>query len=125
MYDGAMGMRRTRIGIGKTPIKAEVADTAPMLALGLMFRGKLAQEEGMLLKFVRTADHAIHMWFVRFPLDVIFIRQNGTIARIVRAVPWQFPFSAGVPVRYVIEANAGFCRRKGIKAGDKCANLPG
>ena len=114
-----------RIEIKRAEIKAEIADTIPKLALGLMFRRKLAPNGGMLLRFVRSANHSIHMWFVRFPLDVIFIRDDGTIARIRRAVPWQLPLWAGSPVGYVLEVNAGFCRRHGIKAGDRCANLRG
>ena len=114
-----------RIRIGKAVVSAQVADTLPKLALGLMFRAKLAPGDGMLLSFGRTANHAIHMWFVRLPLDVIFIKEDGTIARIHRAAPWGLPFAAGSPVRYVLEVNGGFCRRNGIKAGDKCLGLPG
>lgn len=107
-----------------TEIEVEVADTPGSLALGLMFRRRLARGKGMLLKFARAADHRIHMWFVGFPLDVIFIREDGKIARIVRAAPWRMPFRAGVPVRYVLEVNGGFCRRKGIRVGDICKGLP-
>jgi uncharacterized membrane protein (UPF0127 family) len=108
-----------RIKIKRAVIRAEIADTVPKLALGLMFRHKLAWGAGMLLRFGRSADHAIHTWFVRFPLDVIFIKESGAIAHIRRAVPWELPFRAGSPVRYVLEVGAGFCRRHRIKAGDK------
>ena len=110
--------------IGNATIRAEVADTSFRLALGLMFRSRLAPEEGMLLRFGKSANHALHMWFVRFPIDVIFIREDGNVARIHHARPWEFPFTAGSAVRYALEVNSGFCLRNGIKAGDPCINLP-
>jgi uncharacterized membrane protein (UPF0127 family) len=110
--------------IGNASVTAEVAETPFRLALGLMFRRRLDPEGGMLLNFGKSANHAIHMWFVRFPLDVVFIDSDGVIARIHHARPWEFPFTAGTAVRYVLEVNAGFCLKNGITDGDRCANLP-
>jgi len=114
----------SRIKVGNAEVRAELAGTPFLLALGLMFRGRLAPGTGMLLRFGVSANHAIHMWFVRFPLDVIFIREDGVIARIHSARPWESPFTAGSAVRYVLEVDSGFCRKNGIRAGDRCANLP-
>jgi uncharacterized protein len=64
------------------------------------------------------------MWNVRFPLDLIFIRQNGRIALIHKALPGESNFRPGKPVKYVLEVNAGFCTRNGIKTGDRCRIPP-
>lgn len=110
--------------IKQVGIRAEIADTTLSIMLGLMFRKPLARGTGMLLCFRRSADHAIHMWNVRFPLDVIFITQNGKVAHIHRAIPWEGNFRAGKPIRYVLEVNAGFCLRNGIRVGDRCRIPP-
>ena len=123
-YDGPVGMAKALIRIRKTGVRVEIAETVAGISLGLMFRKRLARTEGMLLRLPRSGNHSIHMWFVRFPLDIVFIREDGTIARIRRAVPWQMPFRAGSRVCFILEVNGGFCRRNGIRAGDRCRNLP-
>jgi len=122
-----LGMYRlaTRtVRIGGARVKAEIADGPVSRMLGLMFRKRLAKDAGMLLCFRRSGDHAIHMMNVRFPLDVIFVSSAGRIVCIHRAVPGEWPFRAGKPVRYVLEVNAGVCRRHRIRIGDRC-HLPG
>jgi len=54
------------------------------------------------------------------PLDIIFIRPSGTIARITTAVPLsQELMPAGEPVEAVLEIPGGRAAQLGIKAGDK------
>lgn len=101
-------------------LRVERAETWRALTWGLMFRRRLAPNNGMLLCFRRTANHAIHMWNVRFPLDVLFLEENGTIAHIRKALPGAFPFRSGKRVRYVLEVNAGWCARHGVRPGDRC-----
>lgn len=84
-----------------------------------MFRRRLPPDAGMLLRFPRIADHGLHMLNVRFPLDLVFLRADGTVARIARALPGGWGFYAGEPVRWCLEVNAGFCRRHGIRRGDR------
>lgn len=108
-----------RLTIRRARLKVEVARSHWRLMLGLMFRRTLAPGTGLLLCFGRPADHGIHMRFVRFPLDAVFIRSDGTVARIRRAVPGQWGLWAGEPVRYVLEVPAGFARRHGLRRGDR------
>ncbi|MEK7475559.1 MAG: DUF192 domain-containing protein [Candidatus Coatesbacteria bacterium] len=107
--------------VRRARIRAEIADTHLAKMLGLMFRRRLARNAGLLLCFRWTANHGIHMLNVRFPLDVLFLGADGRIVHIHRAVPGEWGFSAGQPIRYVLEVNAGFCRLHGIRAGDRCA----
>ena len=55
------------------------------------------------------------------PLDMIFIRKDGTIARIAdRAEPLsERTIDSGGPVVGVLEVNGGVAEKLGIKAGDK------
>lgn len=109
--------------IGRARLAVEVADSILARAVGLMFRRDLGRESGVLLCFPRSADHALHMWWVRFPLDILFLDDRGRVVKIVRAAPGQGPFAPGVPVRYALEVRAGWCRRHGIRAG-AAARLP-
>jgi hypothetical protein len=120
-YEGD-GVRTIRIG--KARIRAEVADSFVALALGVMFRRGLGQDRGVLLKFRRAGNHALHMWFVRFPLDIAFIDEAGTVRKVTQARPWQAPFAPGCRVRYALELPAGYCRANGIGPGMRAAGLP-
>ena len=47
--------------------------------------GKESLEPGSAL--VITACNSIHMFFMKFPLDVVFINQSGTIVGMVERIP--------------------------------------
>ncbi len=60
----------------------EIAATEQEKALGLMFRTGLADGEGMLFPY--NAERSLSMWMhnTYISLDMLFIRSDGTIARI-------------------------------------------
>ena len=62
------------------------------------------------------------MWMKNtlIPLDMLFIRPDGTVATIHRnAVPHsEKVISSGEPVRYVLELNAGIADEIGVEPGD-------
>ena len=54
------------------------------------------------------------------PLDMVFIRADGTIARIVTAKPLDLTaVPAGEPIAAVLEIRGGRAVELGIRAGDK------
>lgn len=99
----------------------EVAVSDQEKALGLMFRTKLGDGEGMLFSY--GAAQVITMWMrnTYIPLDMVFIRADGVIQRIeLRAEPLsERVISSGAPVSAVLELAGGASERLGIKAGDK------
>ena len=102
----------------------EIANTEPEREKGLMFRKHLAEGHGMLFDF--RADQQVGFWMKNtyIPLDMIFIRGDGRIARIAQDTE---PMSekvvySGAPVRAVLEVKAGTARRLGIEPGDRVAN---
>lgn len=105
---------------GRHRFSAEIADTRKLRALGLMFRRKMAPDRGMLFDFRR--DEEVSMWMKNtfIPLDMIFIRADGTIHHIVEnTVPHSLEnISSGGRVRAVLEVNAGTAKRLGMKPGD-------
>jgi len=113
---------------GDVPVTVEVVDTPERRSLGLMYRKDLAPEAGML--FVFDAPDHLTFWMKNtvLPLDMIFITDDKRILGIVEdAVPFTTTSRAvdGLS-RYVLEVNAGFSEKHGVKAGDQTTfeNIP-
>jgi uncharacterized membrane protein (UPF0127 family) len=93
-------------------------------AKGLMFRRELPDGQGMLFDFAREQDIAMWMKNTYIPLDMIFIRGDGTIRRIAEnTTPLsETTIPSGGPVRGVLEVIGGTSRKFGIKPGDRVAH---
>jgi uncharacterized protein len=85
--------------------------------LGLMFRKSLPEGAGLVIK----PGGQIHMFFMRFSIDVIHADKQGSILRVVHGIkPWRL----GPMVRksrLVVELPAGTAARTGTTAGDVIA----
>lgn len=106
---------------GAHVIHAEVASTAAQQAQGLMFRKALAPDAGMLFPTVPARPASFWMKNTPLPLDIIFIRADGTIARIAeRTTPYSLdPIDSGEPVAAVLEIAGGGSRALGLAPDDK------
>lgn len=108
-------------GRQKQSFRVEVARNDADRAQGLMFRRSMPADQGMLFDFGRVEPISMWMQNTYLSLDMLFIRPDGTIARIAanteplstRTIP------SGEPVLAVLELNAGTAARLGIKAGDR------
>jgi uncharacterized membrane protein (UPF0127 family) len=101
--------------------QVELARTAEQRQRGLMFRDSLDEDRGMLFDFGRTARVTMWMRNTYIPLDMLFIEDDGAIARIVANTE---PLSdavigSGGPVRAVLELPAGTSADLGIEVGDR------
>jgi uncharacterized protein len=88
-------------------------------ARGLMYRTRLAPDSGMLFDLGLRDDHKFWMHNTCIPLDLIYVDEDGLVVGIVENAPTLNDDSRGVgcPSRYVLEVNAGWSRRHGVKAG--------
>jgi uncharacterized protein len=102
----------------------EMALTPEEQAKGLMFRRELPEGQGMLFDFQHEQPATFWMKNTYVPLDMIFIRADGTILRIAEnTVPLSEALvPSGGPVRAVLEVVAGTARRLGIAPGDRVAH---
>jgi uncharacterized membrane protein (UPF0127 family) len=97
----------------------EVAATPEQQERGLMFRKSLAGDRGMIFPYDPPQDASFWMKNTLIPLDIIFIRSDGTIARITHAKALDVtPLPAGEPIAAVLEIRAGRAAELGIKEGD-------
>lgn len=111
-------VRLTVPGGEDVTVRAEVRDDDEGRAAGLMFREKLAEDEGMLFVWPESGRRTFWMKNTPLPLDMLFIR-NG---RVVAVIAWAKPFDEtnldpGVDSDSVLEVNGGFAQRHGIGVG--------
>ena len=99
----------------------ELALTPQQQGRGLMFRESLPPNGGMLFIFPRERPASFWMKNTPLPLDIIFIRSDGTIANIHEQTE---PFSEDSlpsegPVLSVLEVRGGTTAQLSIEPGDK------
>lgn len=108
-------------GSSQFQFEVEVADDEGERSQGLMFRQELAENAGMLFLYPNERQVSFWMKNTLLPLDMIFIRSDGTIAEIVENAP---PLSeetirSNEPIVAVLEINGGTTRKLGIRIGDR------
>ncbi len=98
----------------------EIAGSSMEQAKGMMFRTGLADNMGMIFPFPQPKPASFWMKNTVIPLDIIFIRPNGTIESIAQnTVPYSTdPVEAGELVTAVLELRGGLTAELGINAGD-------
>jgi uncharacterized membrane protein (UPF0127 family) len=99
--------------------QVEDATSAMARGRGLMGRAGLAPGAGMLIGSGPLPLMWIHTFFMRFPIDLVFLDRGGKIARIMPNVkPWRLT----APVfgaRSALELEAGAAARNSSHAGDE------
>ena len=119
------GLQQTRLTItsGKRVhhFTVEIASTTEEQAYGLMNRSELAPDRGMIFPFDPPRPASFWMKNTLIPLDMIFIRADGTIANIqANAVPLSLePENSEGPVKAVLEIAGGRAAELGINPGDR------
>jgi uncharacterized membrane protein (UPF0127 family) len=100
-------------------LKVEMARAPSEHERGLMFRTKMADNEGMLFEWPSEAQRVFWMRNTCIPLDMLFIDKNGVVTGIQEQVPTlnEAPRTVPCPAAYVLEVNAGWCRKHGIEPG--------
>lgn len=91
-----------------------IADDPWLRSKGLLGRRELPEGEGILL---RPAS-SIHMAFMRFPIDAVFLARDLTVLKVARDLaPWRI--ASRRRAHCVLEVPAGTCRRVGLREGDR------
>lgn len=99
--------------------ESEIADTFFSRLRGAMFKNRL--EKGLILKLPETRSRsgsAIHMFFVKFPLDIIFVDGDMTVVDTVSIDPWKM-YTPKKPSRYIVEMEKGTITESKTQIGDK------
>jgi len=105
-------------------IHAEVVNTMPTRAQGLMYRKTLGANDGMLFVFDVVERQCMWMKNTYIPLSVAFIDEQGVIVSIADMTPHsEENHCAARPARYAIEMNRGWFAQRGLKAGTRVGGL--
>ncbi len=94
--------------------RAGFANSVVSRAVGLMGQATLPEGSGLVI----DPCTSIHMFFMRFAIDALYVAQNGTVLRVVPNLrPWRLG-----PIilrsRYVVELPVGTTARTGTVPGD-------
>jgi uncharacterized protein len=96
--------------------RCEVADTAFTRMRGLLGRRVMPPGQGLFIE----PTWSVHTWFMRFPIDVVFLDRDLTVLRIRRHMgPWRM--AARFRARSVLELASGECDRLLLEVGDRLA----
>lgn len=111
------------VRIGSALFSVEIADTEQQRERGLGNRDALCDTCGMLFLFDSSGKYAFWMKDMRFPLDILWIR-DGKIVHIERNVDFRNQYKvyhSEQPADRVLEVNAGICTQWSIQEGDMVA----
>jgi len=99
--------------------EVELADTLIRQAVGLMFRRTIPKGYAMIFDMRREQYISIHMAFVFFPIDLVYLDRDRRIVDIKRRLrPWTGLAFPKKPARYAIEMHAGAADEHRLKEGD-------
>ena len=102
------------------PLQIEIPNNIRDFNLGLMFRESLDQNSGMLFIFDEVAEQSFYMKETKIPLDIAFIREDGTIESIKQLEPFdETPVSSEGEVLCALEVNRGWFAENNVEVGDE------
>jgi uncharacterized protein len=105
-----------RIRLERGPVVCErgvLAVTAWTRSKGLLGRSGLDPDEGLWIQ----PTGSIHMWFMRFAIDVVYADKEGRVLKLVRGIrPWRMSACRGAKV--ALELPVGAIDRAGVEVGD-------
>ena len=92
----------------------ELAETSEKRRRGLLGRDMLDPSAALII----APCSAIHTFFMRFVIDVVFVDRDGRVLKMVSDVkPWRIAASSRAYA--VVELNAGAIRRGELVVGDR------
>lgn len=92
--------------------RCTVASSPLARLVGLLGRSSLADDEGML--FPRTGS--IHMFFMRFAVDVVFCDRELVVVKVVRELrPWRTAAARGAKTTVELPAGGAAGLEPGVR----------
>ncbi|WP_198852198.1 DUF192 domain-containing protein [Alicyclobacillus sp. SO9] len=93
----------------------QVANSHWLKFRGLMLKSELGAGEGMLF----PGTNAIHCFFMRIPIDLVFMDSEGVVVRVIESIkPWRIAPIVKNAVQ-VLECKSGTVRSFNIKKGNQ------
>ena len=96
----------------------EHARTMLRQMIGLMFRRSIPEDYALIFDMQWEQYIGIHMLFVPFPIDLLYLNSNRQIVDLRHMRAWIGIATSKKPARYAIEMPAGNIERMSLKIGD-------
>ena len=96
------------------PLHLELADSFWERFRGLMLRERLPEGTGLYI----VPCNSIHMLFMRFSIDAVFLDKEGKIVKLARSLPPWIGMSIALGAEGVLELPVGTIERYQWKVGD-------
>ena len=130
VYSGISSFRQIeyrRVEINRATVIAEVAADIETRRLGLVDKKSIAPNYGMLFMFAKPDYHGLWMKGMKFPVDVIWIKNSRVVDLEENILPSVVTQADNVLPVYkpdalasmALEVKAGFVRRNSVKIGDE------
>jgi uncharacterized membrane protein (UPF0127 family) len=102
--------------------RAELARSFMSRWRGLMGRASLPEGYALII----YPESSIHTFFMRLPIDVLFVDRGDRVVGLREAMPPSRPFAGVAPWRgrYVIEMPTGVIQATGTAVGDQLVLTP-
>ncbi len=89
-------------------------------ALGLMFSSeKKVENRALVFAFSEPRKIALHMLFVFYPIDVLFLDDKKRVVELATLKPFCIGYISGKKSKYVIECKNGTIAKTKTKIGDE------
>ena len=123
LYPKNIAGKEVKVKIGIQEWHVELTKNDWTRAMGLSGRKFLGENDGMLFVFNRPNVQRFWMRDMKFPLDIIWIDNNKVVGVAENLPPASFnslkTYASPVPVRFVLEVNAGSAQKFGINVGNE------
>ena len=97
----------------------EFAQSVLSQTLGVMVRENIQSDYALLFKMRKPKQVSLHMLFVGFPIDVLFLDESKTITKTAQLSPWTGRVSSGEKVKYIIEMPDGAISKNDLAVGEQ------
>ena len=116
---------KAKVTVRGLELNADLAVTQEQMSKGLAVKDELKENESMLFVFGEPSRHSFWMKDMKFPIDIIWLDNNGTVVYIKNSLqPCIMTFAFLCPTYtpdkdslYVLETGSGFSKKHGIKIG--------
>ena len=114
-------LRTVPVLVGSKTVQAKVADNDPARHEGLLGWNTISEDDGMLLDFGREGKFAIHMQGMKFPIDAVWIGNDGEVKLVYEDIQPNSGqvYPAMFSCRYCLELKSGFCKKYGVQIGSR------
>ena len=114
-----------QVTIAKHTFTAEVVTKTKEQQIGLTKYASLSAEKAMLFTFPKADTHPFWMRNMKFPIDILFLKENAVVGVVANAQPAKATdnhiptYGNNLTSDAVLEISAGLVKKYGIKEGDK------